>query len=164
VQLGDLMKENALDVLMYLFKNYIDGELEFVPDRESLQTELLEAGFANSEINQAFVWLDDLANNQPEIQSEFTNNKSIRIYCFEEMRVLDTECRGFMHFLEQAKVVSPEVREIIIDRVMALDSTEIDIERLKWVVVMVLFNQPEQENNYEWLENIVFDAEPALLH
>ncbi len=158
------MKENALDVLMYLFKNYIDGDLEYVPDRESLQTELLEAGFANTEINQAFVWLDDLANNQPEIDHQFSGTNSIRIYSTEEMLILDTECRGFLHFLEHAKVISPEVREIIIGRIMALDGSEIDIERLKWVVVMVLFNQPEQENNYDWLENIVFDNEEVLLH
>ena len=158
------MKENALDVLMYLFKNYIDGELEYVPDRESLQTELLEAGFANTEINKAFVWLDDLANNPPEIEHQFSSKKSIRLYSYEECRVLDTECRGFLHFLEQANVVSPEVREIIIDRVMALDGSEIDIERLKWVIVMVLFNQPEQENNYDWLENIVFESDSVMLH
>ncbi|HKK14211.1 MAG TPA: DUF494 family protein, partial [Gammaproteobacteria bacterium] len=31
------MKENVLDVLMYLFENYyLDDETEFDPDRESL--------------------------------------------------------------------------------------------------------------------------------
>lgn len=158
------MKENTLDVLMYLFKNYIEGELEYVPDRESLQTELLEAGFANTEINQAFIWLDDLANNQSQIEPQITPSNSFRVYSAREMAILDVECRGFILFLEQAKVLSPEVREIIIDRIMALDGSEIDIERLKWVVVMVLFNQPEQENNYDWLENIVFDVDTTVLH
>ena len=158
------MKENALDVLMYLFRNYIDGELEYVPDRESLQIELQEAGFANGEIDQAFVWLDDLANQQPEITDSNKQSQSIRIYSPNEMAVLDTQCRGFLLFLEQANVISPPVREVIIERVLALDDSDIDIERLKWVVVMVLFNQPEQENNYDWIESIVFNPESAHYH
>ena len=49
------MKENMFDVLMYLFENYyMDEELEMSPDRESLHTELVEAGFPASEISQAF--------------------------------------------------------------------------------------------------------------
>ena len=48
------MKENMFDVLMYLFENYyMDEELEMSPDRESLHTELVEAGFPASEISQA---------------------------------------------------------------------------------------------------------------
>lgn len=158
------MKENALDVLMYLFRHYIEGELEYVPDRESLQIELLEAGFANGEINQAFVWLDDLANYQSTLSDSPKRSRSVRVYSPEEMAILDTECRGFLQFLEQANVITPPIREIIIERVLALDDAEIDTERLKWVVVMVLFNQPEQENNYDWLESIVFKPDAAHYH
>ena len=53
------MKENVLDVLMYLFQNYMD-DAETDPDRESIQTELLAAGFPSREIQQAFEWLDGL--------------------------------------------------------------------------------------------------------
>ena len=44
------MKENVLDVLMYLFENYMDDETEMNPDRESLRVELQEAGFRRNEI------------------------------------------------------------------------------------------------------------------
>ncbi|VAW81283.1 Protein of unknown function Smg [hydrothermal vent metagenome] len=158
------MKENALDVLMYLFKNYIDGELEYVPDRESLETELVEAGFPDHQINQAFNWLDELASGQPPTTDSFPQNNSIRIYTVEEMQLLDLECRGFLHFLEQSKVISPEIREVIIDRVLALEGSEIDIDRLKWIIVMIMFNLPEHDSNYEWLENIVFENSPENLH
>ena len=43
------MKENMFDVLMYLFEHYyMDEETELSPDRESLHTELVEAGFPPS--------------------------------------------------------------------------------------------------------------------
>ena len=58
------MKENVLDVLMYLFENYMYDEPEDDPDRESLQSSLLQAGFSEIEINKAFEWLDGLADQR----------------------------------------------------------------------------------------------------
>ena len=52
------MKENVFDVLMYLFENYMYEEPETDPDRESLQSSLLQAGFSQVEINKAFEWLE----------------------------------------------------------------------------------------------------------
>ena len=39
------MKENIFDVLMYLFENYMEDEIEMLPDSDVIRTELLEAGF-----------------------------------------------------------------------------------------------------------------------
>ena len=37
------------------------------------------------------------------------------------------------------------------------DFDDFDSEDLKWVVLMVLFNQPGQEDAYVWMENLVFE-------
>ena len=55
-------------------------------------------------------------------------------------------------------------RELVVDRVMALESEEIDLDQLKWVVLMVLFNQPGREEAYTWMEDFVFDEAPSVLH
>ena len=55
------MKENMLDVLLYLFENYMIEGQEFQPDQETLSVELAQAGFADREINKAFDWLEDLS-------------------------------------------------------------------------------------------------------
>ncbi len=47
------MKENVLDVLMYLFETYIDAEEEPEPDQNELRDELSRAGFGDSEIDRA---------------------------------------------------------------------------------------------------------------
>ncbi|MEM6936394.1 MAG: DUF494 family protein, partial [Pseudomonadota bacterium] len=66
------MKENVLDVLMYLFENYMYDEPDDDPDRASLESSLSEAGFSDREINKAFDWLDGLASQRhlPEMQGK----------------------------------------------------------------------------------------------
>ena len=46
------MKENIFDVLMYLFENYMEDEIEMLPDSDVIRTELLEAGFESCEVNK----------------------------------------------------------------------------------------------------------------
>ena len=55
-------------------------------------------------------------------------------------------------------------RELVIDRVMALESEDIDLQQLKWVVLMVLFNQPGKEAFITWMEDIVMDDLNANIH
>jgi Smg protein len=158
------MKENVLDVLRYLFEHYMDEETEVHPDRESLRDELVEAGFPRIEVGKALSWLEGLAERQHEFPLTTPRQPSIRIFVPEEMAKLDAESRGFLLYLEQAGVLDPASREWVIERVMALDAEEIDIEELKWVVLMVLFNHPDFEDAYERMEDLVFDDLPGYLH
>ncbi|MEQ6340950.1 MAG: DUF494 family protein [Gammaproteobacteria bacterium] len=159
------MKENVLDVLMYLFENYLDGELETAPDQEALRKELIEAGFHYGEIDKAFTWLEGMAQMRENAAPiMLTTSHSIRVFTHQETNRLDLECRGFLLFLEQLGVLDPANRELVIDRVMALESEEIDLAQLKWVILMVLFNQPGQEAAFAWMEDLVFDEMPNNLH
>ena len=116
------MKENVLDVLMYLFDNYMSDDIEFDTDEESLRVELQEAGFQSLEISKAFEWLEGLVALQdfPEKLS-LVNTSSLRIYTAEEAEKVDLDARGFLMFLEQTGVLDHNTREMVIDRVMALD-------------------------------------------
>lgn len=82
----------------------------------------------------------------------------------EECRRLGAACRGFILFLEQIQVLQFDAREMVIDRIMALDSPEIDLEDLKWVVLMVLFNIPGYENAYKQMEELLFEVNDGYLH
>ena len=100
------MKENVLDVLMYLFQNYMGDDEDTDPDRESIQTELLAAGFPSREIQQAFEWLDSLVDRQAIALP--VNPSSCRIYVAPELAKLDVECQGFLLFLEQSGILNSE--------------------------------------------------------
>ena len=61
------MKENVLDVLMYLFETYVEAEEEPEPDQNELRIELSRAGFGDIEIERALEWLDGLTNQQESL-------------------------------------------------------------------------------------------------
>jgi Smg protein len=157
------MKENVFDVLMYLFENYyMDADSGIATDREAAQQELSQAGFPVREINRAFSWMEELTieNTPPTSPGE----RSTRLYSRKEMDRLDTDSRGFLLFLEQMGVLTPASRERAIDRAMALESEDMDLDQMKWVVLMVLFNQPGDEDAYACVEDLVFDYSHRGLH
>jgi len=158
------MKENILDVLMYLFENYMNDEIETDKDEEALRSELQQAGFHHRQISKAFDWLEGLTTLQDDEIVPAQHNVSIRVYTDKESERLDTEARGFLQFLENVGVLDHSARELVVDRIMALDEDEVDMEHLKWVVLMVLFNQPGREEAYAWMEDLVFDENAGNLH
>ena len=155
------------DILMYLFETYIHNEVEMRVDQDKLTRDLTEAGFERADIHSALLWLEKLADyrdGQIVPMQLATDPLSLRIYTEEERIRLDTSCQGFLLFLEQIQVLNLETREMIIDRVMALDTDEFDLEDLKWVVLMVLFNIPGCENAYQQMEELLFEIDEGIVH
>ena len=159
------MKEGVLDILIYLFENYFDTDLDedFEPDRDTLKQELEHAGFPPEEVERALCWLEELAAD-PARAAPVPTARAIRIFDVLEQTRLDTDCRGYLVHLEHVGILSPTQRELVIDRLMALEGDEIDIETLKWVTLMVLFSQPGQENAYARMEDLVFDERGGAIH
>jgi len=157
------MKEDLLDVLLYLFENLMVEDPESEQDRDCLQNSLIDAGFSPQEISKAFAWLDGLAQTRPAFDPRSIHaGGPVRVLAREEREKLEPEAQGFLMFLEQKSVLSPAQRELVLDRVIALDVGEVDVEDLKWVILMVLFNQPDQEAAYAWIENLMFDHGGAV--
>jgi Smg protein len=157
------MKETILDVLLFLFENYFYDDPDAVRDRDSLQHGLIQAGFSPAEISKAFDWLEELANQRPA-SDEARADGPVRIYVEAELDRLDRDCLGFLMFLEQHGVLDADRRELVIDRAMALDQEEVDLDDLKWVVLMVLFNQPGAEAAFAWMETQMFGDDPEPIH
>jgi Smg protein len=67
-------------------------------------------------------------------------------------------------FLEQCGILTPASRELVIDRVMAIDEEPLSMENLKWMVLMVLFSQPDEELAFARMEHLVYGSLPAYLH
>ena len=158
------MKENVLDVLMYLFEHCMDDdETETdTPDSEDLEIRLEEAGFHDTEIDRALGWLDRLVSQEP-LMNRRHFDAAQRVYTPAEQDRLDVEARGFLLYMEQNGLLTAGTRELVIDRVMELDTDDIDLDQLKWVVLMVLFNQPDDAIAYARLEEMVMlESAPVL--
>lgn len=156
------MKESVLEVLRYLFEHLMVASPGEERDRDALRAELTEAGFSEAEIGRAFEWLDTLVAQRPLADSA-SAHAAQRVLCARERARLRTEAWGALLKLEQAGVLDPARREMILDRVAALDGEALEASDLKWVALLVLFAQPDQEAARSFLENQVF-AVPRSLH
>ena len=155
------------DILVYLFENYIHNESDIYVNHADLTKELSRAGFHDDDIFKALKWLDNLSALQESHVKPYLSkgpSNATRIYSAPELAKLDVECQGCLLFLEQVNVLDAVTREMVIDRVMELDSNSISLEDLKWVVLMVLFNVPGRESAYAQMEDLIFDEPAGPLH
>ena len=155
------------DILIYLFENYIHSESRISIDYDSLTNDLFHIGFQKRDIYNALRWLKNISCYKKNIISSInlsSNQISTRIYTQEECFKLNVDCRGFILFLEQLEILTLDTREMIIERVMELDINELNLEDLKWVVLIVLFNVPGCELVYRKLENLLFNFKEDVIH
>lgn len=156
-----MMNSSVFDILIYVFDRYI---LEEQPpsERSTLASDLTSAGFGEANVERALDWLADLAEQRerPAPPAE----GSFRVYAPDELSRLDVQCRGLLAALEDSGILSVAQRELVIDRLMALDADDLDLDHVKWVVLMVLSSQPGQEVAYERMEDLVFDVLPHEPH
>jgi Smg protein len=156
---------SVLDILIYVFDRYMLDETAEVPQREHLARDLEGAGFAPAKVERALDWLTDLAfgHERPAAQAEGRAG-AVRVFTDGELARLSTECRGLLLSMERARVLTVQQREIVIERMLALDADEPDTEQLKWVVLMVLSSQPGQELAVERLGSLVLAARVDAPH
>ena len=156
------MTGSILDILIYVFDRYMLADAPEVPQREHLARDLERAGFTPAKVERALDWLTDLAfgHERPPLPAAEPGAPSsgVRVFTDSELTRLSTECRGFLLTLERLGVLTPQQRELVIERMLALDADEPDTEQLKWVVLMVLSSQPGQELAVERLGTLVADA------
>lgn len=136
------------EVLVFVYENYWRGDT--CPELEQLGRRLSAAGFDLEDIQLALSWLDelnlasqhteliDLTQNQPEHHPE--SQHSLRVYSVAEQDHLGAQCLGFINFLESADVLSPHMREIVLDRAMAVPGHPMRLEDLKIIVLMVYWS------------------------
>lgn len=153
------------EILMYLFENYMDGSVALNADPDTIFSELEQAGFHRMEIGRALEWLDGLRSAQEVVQSSpAVQSSGMRFYTIEECEQIETKGRGFLLYLEQLGILDSSTREVVIDRLMALDVREVDLGRIKWVVLIALFNQPDKKSALSLLQDMILSDAFDVLH
>lgn len=148
------------EVLVYLFENYFEANIR--PDQSTLAQELFAAGFEEADINGAFDWFSALEEMTQQAGSMGDGHGSLRIYSEIESKKISNESLGFLMFLEQAGILNPAQRELVVDRAMALPDREVTAEETKWIVLMALWNQGKA-GDYLFAEDAVFsDTRPTM--
>jgi len=128
------------DVLVYVFENC--QQTEVAHDSDRVAKKLSAAGFEDSDISEALHWLAGMAHAPQGVREPLPDTRSsFRAYAPRELAKLDAGCRGFLLTLEQSGILSAETRELVIERALAASGESLNLEQLKLVVLMVLWNQ-----------------------
>ena len=148
-----------LDLLIYLFENYISTKPKL--NMNAITVELEEAGFNNKDISSAFDWFNHLEklSNGPEL----TNKNSIRVLSQKEYEKISKEGFTFLTFLLNAKILNPTEFEVILDQIMILNQKYINIDEMRWIVMMTLWKSGK-ENSYLFVEDSLFHNKRTQLH
>lgn len=134
------------EVLAYVYETFWGGE--DCPGREQLGRRLCTAGFEREEVQSALAWLDglnfaaqslsDSALVDPDGAGEVdSRTASQRIYTDRELAHLGRDGLSCLHFLEQAGALPLELRELVIDRALAVSESPLELDELKVIVMMV---------------------------
>lgn len=155
------------DVIIYLFESYMQIDQTMEINTQQVTDELLEEGFQKSEISKALAWINNLANlhqDNPQNKTQLAQPTSQRIYSQIEQQRLASDCQGYLYYLEQADILNTHTREVVIDCAMSLDIVTLPLEDLKWLILMVLYNDPNSSDAFLQLESMLMDFAEGLIH
>ncbi|HXD04983.1 MAG TPA: DUF494 domain-containing protein [Burkholderiaceae bacterium] len=148
------------EVLVYLYENY--WRPDACPDHRQLSRKLSAVGFENEEIEDALNWLEGLAGAVESHTGE-QSAKGLRVYSPAEHEHLGEASIGFVSFLESAGVLRPPMREVVVDRAMAIPGSPIALEDLKIIVLMVFWSLGEEPDALI-LDELFVDLDDRLIH
>lgn len=127
------------EVLVYLFENCQQREVAYESDR--VAKKLSAAGFEHADISEALHWLAGMARTPQEPVTLPDPSRSFRAFAPRELAKLDAHCRGFLLTLEQSGILTPQNRELVLERSLAASGASLTLEQVKLIVLMVLWNQ-----------------------
>jgi len=149
------------EILMYLFESYFDAGS--YPEPDKLSRKLSAAGFEGDEISEALTWLSALQEQHPGSYPENLGHAGQRHFAELEMRLISDEARQFLLFSEQQNLITAVEREMIIDRSVALNQEHLALDKLKLIMLMVLWNR-HQDLDPLLIEELLTPLHSAQLH
>ncbi|WP_094751343.1 DUF494 domain-containing protein [Psychromonas sp. CD1] len=155
------------EVIIYLFESYMQLDQSIEVDAEEITEELLSEGFSDEEISTALAWLDTLATlheNKAQHHEQEAQENSHRIYSAMEKMYINCNAQGYIAYLEQAKILNTRTMEIVIESIISLEMLDLSLQNLKWLILMVLFNDPDSSDAFLQFESMLLDFQDGLIH
>ena len=151
------LKEDFLDVLLYLFEYYSEDPVRETRSNFEIRKHLKGAGFEDNVINHAMDWVEIFKG--PVDSTEITSPRSLsaRVFSDEEKSLLDSECQNYIIRLEKFGLLTPQKRELLIDKLTSIGFEPMDIEVVKALSILMLFQEPSVEVKLH-----AYDAEEAF--
>ena len=112
--------------------------------------------------SDALDWLAGLTDSSSQVDAP-QSETALRVYTPREHDVLGGESIGFISFLESAGVLPPAMREMVVDRAMAVGGGPIDLDDLKIIILMVFWSLGEEPDALI-LDELFIDPQDRVNH
>lgn len=139
------------DVLAFVYENYQDSAA--CPGLLALHRTLGSIGFAPRQVEAALLWLEDLKSAARYLPHPGTPkavgtaawqpssaSAAQRVLTAAEQQLLGPAGWGLLAFLVSAGTLSPDMRELVLERAMAAPGDPLAPSDLKLIVLMVFWS------------------------
>jgi Smg protein len=143
------------DVLIEILNSLEAGHFDVKRHQDQWGKELQQVGVKPEDLQGFLNTLEKIGRLKASVlQAKPNGGFPLRIYTEEEAERLDAEARGLLLHFETIGLLPPELREIVIDQTLKLEDIEINLPRLRLLILLVLFHQASLDvmlSHYETL-------------
>ena len=158
------LKEDFLDILLYLFEYYSEDPVRESDTSFVIRDHLIDAGFQDAAIDHAMDWVEIFKNPKEDMMLHTPSTSSVRILSDDEKNLLDVECQNYISRLEKFGLLTPEKRELLIDKLTSIGFEPMDLEVVKALSILMLFQEPSVEVRLHAYENEEIIDSPKTLN
>ena len=158
------IKEDFLDILLYLFEYYSEDPVRESDTSFVIRDHLIDAGFQDAAIDHAMDWVEIFKNPREGMMLHPPSTSSVRILSDDEKNLLDIECQNYISRLEKFGLLTPEKRELLIDKLTSIGIEPMDLEVVKALSILMLFQEPSVEVRLHAYENEEIIDSPKTLN
>ncbi len=158
------MKQHMMDVLVYVFENYMTEHYNVKESdhRQVIINGLQKIGFSPGLIEEALLWLQQMSRAPNNLI--VPTSHSSRHFSQKEQQILGHDGIAFIEYLMAQGILNHHSRELLIDGLLYLKADNIEVDDLQWLALIILFSQPDQEQAFVDLERLLFDAAEIREH
>ena len=158
------IKEDFLDILLYLFEYYSEDPVRESDTSFVIRDHLIDAGFQDAAIDHAMDWVEIFKDPKEGMILHTPSTSSVRILSHDEKNLLDVECQNYISRLEKFGLLTPEKRELLIDKLTSIGFEPMDLEVVKALSILMLFQEPSVEVRLHAYENEEIIDSPKTLN
>lgn len=149
------MRETFVHLLIFLCEHYLTkNNIDVFSDPMALNQTLVAAGFNETMIDKTLAWLAPLEINQS--LDESPAKSTVRIFSPAEKEKLSPLIRYSLVRIDQEMSLSVQTRELIIDRLMAIESEEVALEEFRWTLLFIFCLQGKSQMSIEVRSNLMY--------
>ncbi|MCD6047666.1 MAG: hypothetical protein K0S08_1313 [Gammaproteobacteria bacterium] len=146
------------DVLIEILNFLESGVFDVKHYQDHWEKELQQVGVKSEDLQSFLEVLEKISRLQAFVQqAKPCGGFPLRIYTEKEAERLDAETRGLLLHFENIGLLPPELREVVIDQALKLEDIEINLPRLRLLILLVLFHQASLDvmlSHYETLAGL----------